>query len=803
MRPAFHRTPLALAVAVSLYGTFRTAVAAPATSDDAGGLQEIIVTASRRDSTVLDTPYSIQAISAQDLEKSGVSDINGLVRLAPGLSMFDEGPRVSGNRNSFSIRGLNAGNAYNNDDNPSLSQSAVSTYLGETPVFFPFKLVDLERVEVLRGPQGTLYGGSSIGGTIRFMPNAPDPSAFTADLNAKISTTEHASSPSYDWNLTVNAPLNENNAVRATIGHEYLSGFINANGLVQQTGTAMHPGGIILQNPADFINSPPAAAARITDYNMADLDYFRGAFLSHVTERVKVTLNLAYQQTNAEGRYEDNPYYGSGREYQFYKAFTDPQSSTIRLYDVDVEADLGFATLSSSTSGTNTYTKSASDSSGYLRTNLASYYAGYPRLYVPLERDQHVDTYSEELRLASKSSAFIEWVGGAFVRSSHTQYHLEQDAPGINEYTNEVYGLTTPLNFTDVLATGYSSTTFKDFALFGELTAHLTDKWQVTGGARVFHDTLRGVSGIPLPYASLTTQYFEEGVATNPYLLGGYYSIDNTTNDHIFKFDTSYQFTPDVMAYAIFSQGYRPGGANALPALDPLGDDNRPYLTFRPDTDNNYEIGVKGRLSDRLTYTATAFLVDWKNFQTTLYTPFGLSYVANVAPARSQGVELELKGNLTPALSVGVNYTYIDAYLREGFNVEAGQPSTYVPAGSHLPGTSKNTYSVYAEYTQPLPGSSALQFRVDQSYRSHSQSNFNDIPSFASNNFVSFSSIALWNSSVAWSRGPYTVAVFGENLSDNRGTSVASAASYYGDRDQGYGVIRPRTFGIRFNWQYR
>jgi hypothetical protein len=246
-----------------------------------------------------------------------------------------------------------------------------------------------------------------------------------------------------------------------------------------------------------------------------------------VTERVKVTLNLAYQQTKAEGRYEDNPYYGSGLEYQFYKAFTDPQSSTIKLYDIDVEADMGFATLTSSTSGTNTYTKSVSDSSGFLRTNLSSYYAGYPRLYVPIERNQHVDTYSEELRLASKPSGVIDWVAGAFFRSTHTQFNLEQDAPGINAYTNDVYGTPAPVDFTDVLATGYSSTTFKDFALFGEVTWHLTDRWQVTGGARVFHDTLHGVSGIPLPYASLTTQYFEEGIATNPYLLGGYYPIDN------------------------------------------------------------------------------------------------------------------------------------------------------------------------------------------------------------------------------------------------------------------------------------
>ena len=104
---------------------------------------------------------------------------------------------------------------------------------------------------------------------------------------------------------------------------------------------------------------------------------------------------------------------------------------------------------------------------------------------------------------------------------------------------------------------------------------------------------------------------------------------------------------------------------------------------------------------------------------------------------------------------------------------------------------------------KPLGGSSALQLRLDESYRSASQSNFADLPNFPSDNYVKFSSITQWNSSVTWVRGAYSVGLFGENLSDSRGTSVASNANLYGDRDQGYGVIRPRTFGLRFNWKYR
>jgi iron complex outermembrane receptor protein len=792
------RNAIGPAVAAAIYGALNVAFA-----DETGpSLEEVVVTATRRSTSVLDVPYNIQAFSSDDLTKSGVTSIDDLARVAPGLSVFDEGPRTSGNRNTFNIRGLNAQNAYNNDDNPSLTEAAVSTYFGETPVFFPFKLIDMNRVEVLRGPQGTLYGDSSIGGTIRLIPNAPDPHGFDLILSADLSTTDHASAPSYDDYVTVNIPINDSSAFRASVGHEYLSGFIDAVGLVRQTGTPMNPGPIVLQDPSDFLHSPPAAAPANNDYNMADIDYARAALRWGVSDRVNVTFNFAFQQNVAEGRYEDNPYYGTFQPYKYYTAFTDPQEARIELYDIDVAADLGFAQLTSATGVSNLDTDGVSDSSGFLRTNLSSYYFGYPRLYAPIKRTQHDETYTEELRLVSTIGGPLDWIVGAFYRVTHSSFTLQQDAPGIDQYTNDVLGLATPVDFSDTLATGYSSTTFKDLAGYGELTWHVTSNWQVTGGARVFHDTLDGISGVPLPYASLTTQYFEQGVANNPYLLGSYYPLHTVTNDQIFKFNSSYKLTPDMLVYATVSQGFRPGGANALPATDPLGDNNRPYLLFRPDTDTNYEIGLKGSIEKRWSYTATAFLVDWHNFQATLYTPFGVNYIANVAPARSQGVELNLQGQITRELSFGLGYSYIDAYVTKSFLMEAGQPATSVPAGAPLPGSAKNNFSDFIQYERPL-GTSSVAFRVDTSYKGPSQSNFVDLPTFDNDNFVTFSSVIVWGGSITWNKGPYSLALYGENLSNNAGTTYASAASLYGARDQGYGVIRPRTIGLRFNWSYR
>ena len=212
----FMRKPLSIAVGLAIQST--SIQAQEATSGAA--LEEIVVTANRREESVLDVPYNITALSAAQLEAAGVNDISAMIRMVPGLSSFDEGPRVSGNRNNFNIRGLNAGKLGNEDDNPRIGQATVSTYVGETPVFFPLKLVDLDRIEVLRGPQGTLYGSGSVGGTVRFIPNKPDFDGFTLDVNAEASLTKESDDVGYEGYFTVNVPLNEAFAFRGSAGYE-------------------------------------------------------------------------------------------------------------------------------------------------------------------------------------------------------------------------------------------------------------------------------------------------------------------------------------------------------------------------------------------------------------------------------------------------------------------------------------------------------------------------------------------------------------------------------------------------------
>ncbi|MFC7050990.1 TonB-dependent receptor [Emcibacter nanhaiensis] len=776
-----------------------TSVHAQDASGDAVMFEEITVTATRRSQSVTEIPSNITAVSGDRLEKAGISDISGLVRAVPGLALFDEGPRTSGNRNNFVIRGLNANPANNNDDNPSLVQPSVSTYLGETPVFFPLKLVDLERVEVLRGPQGTLYGAGSVGGTIRFIPKKPDFEEFTVDVNLETSLTKSASDPSFDGYITVNAPVSDKAAVRFTGGYEYTSGFIDAVGLIQQEGTARNPGGPVLADPDDFVGSGAAFAEVEKDHNDARAAFFRGAALFEPSDNVEIQLNYAYQEVEADGRYEDNPNYGTGEDYVSYKAYTDPQDSRIHLINGDVQVDLGFARLTSATSYADVKTDSVSESSGFLRTNLASYYFGFPRLYSPIVRHQRTKTFTQEVRLVSNGDGMFDWTIGGYYMKRKLSFDLLQTMAGISDYTNAIFGLDAdPLDFSDVLAEGRTDETFQDLAGFGELTLHATDRLDVTIGARVFHQKTEGEAGIPLPYASRTTSFFYAINPLDDYLLGGYNSYEQSSTDAIFKANVAYTIDDDTLVYATWAQGFRPGGANALPLIDPFGNDNSDIMEYESDTATNYEIGVKGRLADQFTYTVTLFQVDWDDFQTILYSPFGQNYVDNVPGARSRGVEAEVYANLSENLSLMLGYAYVDAETTADFYYTFGNPDTLVPTGTTLPGSSKHALTVSLDYLVPgevLGGQFALH--GDLSYRSKTATGFVDIENFVQDGYIELDDFTVLNASISWRKDDWDISLFGENLTNSRGTTQGLSAEQMGEMDQSRGVIRPLSVGLR------
>src|SRR5580698_2430861 len=225
-------TSVGAAVFLALYGlpnvVLAQQVTATDTSSDAGPveLQEVTVTANRREQTVEAVPYSMSVVSMEQLDQSGVTDLASLATNVPGLSMYDTGARLTGAVNPI-IRGINA-TAEPTRAFRSFEQSPVGTYIGNSPIDGYFQLDDLKQIEVLRGPQGTLYGAGALGGALRLIPTAPDPSAFAGAFEAGGDGLDQSSGTGYTMKAMVKLPLAETIAVRASAKYDYQPGFVDA-----------------------------------------------------------------------------------------------------------------------------------------------------------------------------------------------------------------------------------------------------------------------------------------------------------------------------------------------------------------------------------------------------------------------------------------------------------------------------------------------------------------------------------------------------------------------------------------------
>ena len=249
-RPTTRSLALALAVAGAL-GTAPAARAAVAAGAAGGALDEIVVTANRRSQSVLDVPYNISALTGATLEAAGVTNLTSIARLLPGVSIPDVGQRANSSNSLIIIRGMNVNDPVNSAYLPWGSVPTVSTYIDDVPLYVNLKLDDIQRVEVLRGPQGTLYGSGAVGGTVKIVHNQPDLKAFSAELSMDGSKTDHASQDSYGVKGVLNVPLSPTLGFRMSAGFDRTAGFINAANAVVFT-PHQQP---VLADPANPVTS--------------------------------------------------------------------------------------------------------------------------------------------------------------------------------------------------------------------------------------------------------------------------------------------------------------------------------------------------------------------------------------------------------------------------------------------------------------------------------------------------------------------------------------------------------------------
>jgi len=387
----------------------------------------VTVTAARRETTIFDVPYAISTISGKDIRRAGVQDLSDLVRVVPGIAYLEQGPRVANNNNYIILRGLNATSQSGAADTPFLAQPAVSTYFGSIPIFANFQTADLARVEVLRGPQGTLYGSGSLGGTLRFIPNTPDPDEITFETWAELSTTSNSSELNYDLSAVWNQPLSDRSALRFAAGIRQLGGFIDYDGWVEPDENGYQ----IPDGDYSWKTKP-----RQKDKNDSTDWYFRGMGSFDVTENTNILLTWQHQELDVDNRQSHSYEFESADiddKYVQLIPYEEPMESEMDLLGMDIEIDFGFATLSSSTAYTTSEAEWARDATGLYQTAFWWYTAYYYPYTTAISLDDSgQDIIAQESRLVSNSSdSNWDWVVGLYYMDQDFFVNENQSIPGL------------------------------------------------------------------------------------------------------------------------------------------------------------------------------------------------------------------------------------------------------------------------------------------------------------------------------------------------------------------------------------
>jgi len=847
---SFPKTLLASAVSIAVGATGAMSLSAQNLD-----LEEVLVTATRRAESIQDIPYNISALTGAKLADERILGLSDLSRAVPGIAFVDQGPVARSGNNNIALRGLNIQSASNNGGVAAQTAASVSTYLGEAPVFFPFALRDIERVEVLRGPQGTLYGASSLGGTIRFMPYDADPQEFHAEMEGSLSDTRDAGDLNYTADGVLNIPIVENVfAARIAAGYTEEAGFIDAVGR-PVTGSSDVP---IPSIPGD-LNSGLVIGSPLNDVNDSETWYARLSFTWDITENISakfryqhddqkqaeqqivnpsrsgITVNTSrglvpgsnYVDSGSCGpgvNFPGNYYCGAGLPFengdtQFpasgdnknLTTATEPYEAEADLYALDLEFDFGFATLTSATSYYDIEEDMGSDFSGGFETtgseganSLVSYYVYYPRFTAHSRNQNNVTGATQEFRLVSQWDKRWNFIVGAFYQELDNQFSIVDRIPGLSEWDSEnfFFGFNNE-TLPDIAYTLDRNLEFEDIAVFGEITFDISDKWQVTGGVRMFEQELETDLLQTSPFCGSPCAEDGEDVLGTVRVP----AAKEKYSDEIFKLNTSYDIDDDTMIYFTWAEGFRRGGANSVPlggnfASLPV------YQTYDPDEVTNWEIGIKGSIGDSVAYTLAGFFIEWDSFQFDTFSGAFLPLVVNGSEAESQGIEFSLNGSLTDSIRYNLGYAYTDAQVTEDqvivdLPLGGGEPvpQTVLRDGDSIPGIPENSLTLGLDYDHSISffgTPTDVNWHIDGAFRDEVQSNFNE----DSPNFYIMDDFWMWNASVSFATESWRTSIFVRNLGDEEGITGGSSESTFGTRGQQFFVVRPRTIGLSARYTF-
>ncbi len=767
-------------------------------------IQEVVVTANRSGAeSVQKVAIPISVVNPTLVDQSGLGNLSDLTKFSPSLSIVEGAPGF----NQITMLGLTS-MPYRTSDTS--DRSLVAVYLDDTPISVQgqtpdLRVYDLERVEILRGPQGTLYGDSSMAGTIRYITAKPSSTSSFGTLEATGADTDHGA-PSYSVRGMFNTPIIDDKlGLRATFYNGHDGGFIN--------------------NIGDRNKK---------DANSNDSTQARAALRWTPDSTLTVDLSATYEQSHAHGLNEVD----SGlAPYTVSTNTGEGTRDSLQLYQLNIDKDLGFANLISSTAYTWRrigYNASTEATIGYY---FANYYGLPNALYnPPAVNNQAIDDkipaehydisnkikdVMQEVRLVSKNDGPIKWTVGAFYESQTRNLYQDIPVPGFDtsSYAAGFYELTTgkPYNSQTVdgafnpndIFSGLQNETNDQIALFTDDTWHVTKKLDLTAGVRYFNYNEKyylfesGVYG-DINHTPLTTHATEKASGFNP------------------RFNAAYHIDDDVMIYAEAAKGFRYGGANqpvpegtsgvagkCTQNLASYGLTSAP-LTFGPDSLWDYTVGEKAKLAGgRMTLNADVYYIDWSNVQTRLLLNCSYFFTESAGSIQSKGVEAESTFKVTPELTVSGSVAYNDSHASGNI------PTVGAFSGDQSPYSPNWIASVFAFYDKPL-ANGTLHLQASYQFRSEENTTFDPYSTSynaATNtltktgNSQTFAIIPAShdvNASAAYTFGRYEIGVYGTNLTNGLKVINIGRPTYYANYVAGdiETIARPLTVGVRVKTKF-
>jgi iron complex outermembrane recepter protein len=689
-------------------------------------LEEVIVTSQKREQRLQDVPIPVTAITASNLADESRYSLQDYYSQVPGLSLT---PNEFSGAPTIAIRGITSGDF----TNPTVGITVDDVPFGPSTVngggYFAPDLdpSDLARIEVLRGPQGTLYGASSIGGLIKYVTADPSTDALSGRVEAGLSTIHHGPGVGYNVSAAVNIPITDTFAVRA-------SGFSREEpGYVENARTGQQ--GI---NKAEIAGTHLSALWR-------------------PSERFSLKLSALFQDNKLFG----SPYVtvgtGLGDLQQDFLPHTGEVDRKFEAYSATATAKLGTFTLTSVTGFSVSRLYDKLDYTQILGGLTAQVFQTADTINTD---DTHTNKVSQEIRLATPIGPHFDWLVGGFYTHEDSPWALEllPVTPASQRLGSLVY-----TTFDSVYA---------EWAAFTDLTWHLTDTSDIQFGGReskirqTFQETDIGDA-----YVSIV-----EGT-TSPAVTP---ELETDQNAFTYLVTPSWKITPQLMLYARFASGYRPGGINNV-----IGGVDLP-TEFAPDKTRNYELGAKGSAFDhRLSFDASVYYIDWSQIQLSLINPDnGQNYFSNGSRAKSQGVELSMQATPLDGLHLGGWVSLNDAVLTQDF---PASNLVYGKSGDRLPYSSRFSASASADYELPL-GSFTAIFGATASYVGPRLGAFQPAPQRQVLPGYTKTDLHATAKKDAW-----TVDFYINNLADARGIVGGGIGTAV---PTSFGVIQPRTIGV-------